>query len=444
MDMADISGKMKKDNRGITLVEIIVSMLILAIIIVPLLSSFVTASKTNLVVRDNSYARTVGESVIESVKLLGVEGTALEFYKDAGDTGFLMAPNCSGFGETVPDGGHGSVITQDGLKKFSPQASGKYEYSITGIKQGSSTYDVKLRLDNTIYPNEYQYADLSAFASGSTALINPALQNSDYDYRALQYFKQLHERYQYSKYVVERDKIEAENGKKWEEYYEALDAYNEEIAKGNEDAVMPSRPVNQPVPAQDELLSDALIKNHISKTLDISIEEKTDAYGTEYVLNSTMTYECDNTSRQYAASGDKITKIYSGYCTEQRYSDISSLLVLYSPFSGAGSLNLETVNIKKDTPKDMDVYIIVQSGSDTVFDGPALKVNVDTGIPDKIRLYSQAALDVTPATIANEKKLIHTTDTADDTIYNIDVEVYEGGGTYSRLVTTINSTLINR
>lgn len=445
MDMAEISGKMKKDNRGITLVEIVVSMLILAIILVPLLSSFVTASKTNLAVKDNSYARAVGESVVESVKLLGVEGTALEFYKDVGDAGFLMAPNYTDFGETVPEGGHRSVITQDGLKKFSPQASGKYEYSITGIKQGPSTYDVKLKLDHTLYPNDYQYADLSAFASGSTALINPALQNSDYDYRALRYFKQLHERYQYSKYVAVRDKIEAENGKKWEDYYEALDAYNEEIAKGNEDAVMPSRPVNQPVPARDELLTDDIIKSDISKTLDISIEEKADAYGrTEYVLNSTMTYECDNRTRQYAASDDKITKMYSGYCTGQRYADISSLLVLYSPFSGADSLNLETVNIKKITPKDMDVYIILQADSDTVFDSSALKVNVDTGLPDKIRLFSQAALDVTPATIVSEKKLISAADTADDTIYNIDVEVYEGGGTYSRLVTTINSTLINR
>ena len=35
------------DNRGISLVEVIVSLLILMIIIVPLLSGFVTASMTN-------------------------------------------------------------------------------------------------------------------------------------------------------------------------------------------------------------------------------------------------------------------------------------------------------------------------------------------------------------------------------------------------------------
>lgn len=440
--MADISGNMKKDNRGMTLVEIIVCMLILMIIIVPLLSSFVTANKANLVVKDSSYARTVGESVLESVKLLGVEGTALEFYKAEGDSEFLIAPNYTGFSETVPAGGHSSVITHDGVKEFSPQASGKYEYNITGIRQGSSAYDVKLKLDSTVYPNDYTYADLSAFASGSTALVNPTLQNSDYDYKALQYFKQMHERYQYAKYVLKRNEIESENGKKWEEYYEALDLYNEEIAKGHE-AVMPSRPVNEPVPAQDPLLSDAVIRNNIRKILDISIEEKTDAYGTEYVIHSTMTYTCDNASRQYAATEDKITKTYSGYCNNQRYTDISSLLVLYSPFSGVGSLNLETVNITKTTSKDIDAYIIVQSDSDAALAGPALKVNV-TGAVGNIRLYSQAALDVTPATIEKHEHTLISDAGPDDTIYNVDVEVYEGGGTYGRLVTTINSTLVNR
>lgn len=449
--MADISGGtgkngiMKKrcpDNRGITLVEIIVSILILAIIIVPLLASFVTAGKTNLAVKDNSYARAVGESVIETVKHLGVEGTALEFYKDAGDGTFLMASSCSGFAETVPDGGHASVMIGEGIKKFLPQDSGRYEYTITGIRQGSSTYDVKLKLDNTVYPNDYQYADLSAFTSERTALINPAVRNSDYDYKAFQYFKQMHERYQYNKYVAERDKIEAENGKKWEAYYEALDIYNEEIAKGHE-AVMPTPPENNPSPVQDTLLPDEFIRKDIEKTIDISIEEKAGEDGPEYVVNSTMTYTCDNASRQYASSEDILSKTYSGYCTDQKYADISSLLVLYSPFSGLDSLNRETININKDTAGDMDIYIIVQSDSGTDMDSSSLNVNVTTGAIDKIRLYSQAALNVTPANIHHERKIIDNVAGSHDTLYNIDVEVYEGGGTFGRLITTLKSTFVN-
>lgn len=433
-------------NKGITLVEIIVSMLILAIIIVPLLSSFVTAGRANLAVRNNTFARTVGENVLESTKLLGVEGTAMEFYKDVDGEGaeaFIMAAECSGFGEIVPEGGHESVIINNGVKKFSPQASGKYEYMITGVKQGTGIYDVKLRLDKSAYPNDYQYADLSAFTSDKTALVNPALRNSDYDYKALQYFKQLHEKYIYSKYVAIREQIEAENGEKWERYYEELDKYNEEISKGHE-AVKPALPATKPVPDREEPMPDEYIKNNIKKTLDISIEEKTEDGETFFVVNSTMTYECDNTEKQFAASGDKIVKTYSGFCNNQRYSDIDSLLVLYAPFSGVDTLNLETVNIEKNTLKDMDVYIIVQSDGGESFSGPALKVNVDTAATGSIKLYSQASLDVTPATIASEKKIIHDVADSDDTIYNIDVEVYESGGTFSRRITSIQSTLVNR
>ena len=174
------------------------------------------------------------------------------------------------------------------------------------------------------------------------------------------------------------------------------------------------------------------------------IEEKTEDGETFFVVNSTMTYECDNTEKQFAASGDKIVKTYSGFCNNQRYSDIDSLLVLYAPFSGVDTLNLETVNIEKNTLKDMDVYIIVQSDGGESFSGPALKVNVDTAATGSIKLYSQASLDVTPATIASEKKIIHDVADSDDTIYNIDVEVYESGGTFSRRITSIQSTLVNR
>ena len=40
--------KLKNDDRGVTLVEIIVSIAILAIIVLPFLNAFVTATKTNV------------------------------------------------------------------------------------------------------------------------------------------------------------------------------------------------------------------------------------------------------------------------------------------------------------------------------------------------------------------------------------------------------------
>ncbi|MCI8308099.1 MAG: prepilin-type N-terminal cleavage/methylation domain-containing protein [Lachnospiraceae bacterium] len=444
--MTGMVYNIKKGNKGITLVEIVVSMLILAIIIVPLLSAFVAAGKANHTVRSNSYARIAGESIVESVKILGVEGTALEFYKDIDEEGgdaFLMAAECSGFGENIPEGGHPSVVETDGIHAFFAQDSGQYEYRITGIRQGTGVYDAILKIQRATYLNDYQYADLSAFASDKTALINPALQNSDYDYRALQYFKQLNEKHLYAKYVEQREIIESENGKKWSQYYEALDKYNEEIEKGNE-AVKPALPDTKPIPEKEPPLADEYIKSNIRKTLDITIDEKMEDGENHFIINSTMTYECDNTSRQFAAAEDTIVKKYSGYCNNQKYADIRSLLVLYSPFAGVDALNLETVNIEKNTAGEIDAYIIVQSDSDEDFSGSALNVNVTTPAIDKIKLFSQARLAVTPATITHEQKLIHNMDGSDDTLYNIDVEVYEDGGTFGKLITSIKSTFVDR
>ena len=51
--------KLKNDDRGVTLVEIIVSIAILAIIVLPFLNAFVTATKTNVKAKNEMNATLV-------------------------------------------------------------------------------------------------------------------------------------------------------------------------------------------------------------------------------------------------------------------------------------------------------------------------------------------------------------------------------------------------
>ena len=203
-------GKLSANNKGVTLVEVIVSLLILSIIIVPLLSGFVTAGQVNRATKEQINAKAIGESVIESTKLLGIEGTAMEFHKDIseGDS-FMFATDYESADEVIAEGGHPSVVEIEGTKRFSRQNSGRYEYLIKGVKYGVSTYDVVLELDNSAYMNAANvYADVSAYNSDTSAIINPVVSGSEYDYRAFRYFKNMHDRYTYSQYIIDRGKVE--------------------------------------------------------------------------------------------------------------------------------------------------------------------------------------------------------------------------------------------
>lgn len=64
---------MKQDNRGATLIEILVAMAILAICALPLFKSLILSAQTNVKAREHLSATTAAESVIEEMKADGME-----------------------------------------------------------------------------------------------------------------------------------------------------------------------------------------------------------------------------------------------------------------------------------------------------------------------------------------------------------------------------------
>lgn len=64
---------MKRDNRGVSLVEVLVAMAILAICVLPLFKSLVTAVQVNVKSRIQLSATTAAESVLEEMKSDGME-----------------------------------------------------------------------------------------------------------------------------------------------------------------------------------------------------------------------------------------------------------------------------------------------------------------------------------------------------------------------------------
>ena len=70
------------NNRGFSLVEILIAVAILVLCAVPLLKAFVTSAQTNARARQNLNATTLAENIMEEIKAAGVEGYGVK----SGDT----------------------------------------------------------------------------------------------------------------------------------------------------------------------------------------------------------------------------------------------------------------------------------------------------------------------------------------------------------------------
>lgn len=69
----DFSKKINQDNRGFTLVELIITVVILALVTAPFLSSFVTASNTNVKSKRVQEANELSQYIIEQFKATSVK-----------------------------------------------------------------------------------------------------------------------------------------------------------------------------------------------------------------------------------------------------------------------------------------------------------------------------------------------------------------------------------
>ncbi len=136
-----------KSNAGLTLVEIIVTMLILVIIALPILGGFIVATRANAMAKDLAYARDAAENVIEVLDGLGVSEEALE-------TG---------------DGWACDTLTEEQLEANS------FTYTVTGVRAGTGVYTAKVTCNKATYTdaNNYELPDMSVLDAEETVVIFP-------------------------------------------------------------------------------------------------------------------------------------------------------------------------------------------------------------------------------------------------------------------------------
>lgn len=169
--------RLKGDNRGLSLIEVMVAVVILAIVVTPFLHSFVTTATTNSKAKTLHKATLIAQGVMEGFKAESLEDISMQFnYPDQGF--YVLAEERIGtdrrghlkVGEKhynsvtgeYPDvsayeDGAGTVTastysTDMGVTgEFLGQEDGVYYFYMENVKEDDTEYDVLVKLDASLY-----------------------------------------------------------------------------------------------------------------------------------------------------------------------------------------------------------------------------------------------------------------------------------------------------
>lgn len=132
------------DQKGFTLLEILIAMFILAIIAVPICRVYVSAARTNAKARKQASATAVAENTMEGINAFSYEDVLLQFDPDeTSDAEFLICQNVLGNG--VESGRHiYSSVDEDG----------RVVYALENVAEDVYHFDVKVTIDPSVYARE--------------------------------------------------------------------------------------------------------------------------------------------------------------------------------------------------------------------------------------------------------------------------------------------------
>lgn len=130
--MRDRKSSNQLNNKGFSLIELLVAIVILAIIVVPLLHSFVTSIRTNAKSRSNMHGTSIAEDILEKYEAYTIDEMAEQYLGDAA--------------YTLTDGAGNSLADLAAVDAVLEQADGTLIVNGKDSTTTSTTYDVRITL----------------------------------------------------------------------------------------------------------------------------------------------------------------------------------------------------------------------------------------------------------------------------------------------------------
>lgn len=132
------------DQRGFTLLEILIAMIILAVIAVPVCRVYVSAARTNAKAREQASATAVAENTMEGINAFSYDDVIGQFDPAVTPDGeFLICQNVS------------QRHLYSGIEE-----SGRVEYALEGVGEDVYQFDVKVTIDPSVYARADETDDL--------------------------------------------------------------------------------------------------------------------------------------------------------------------------------------------------------------------------------------------------------------------------------------------
>lgn len=160
---------LKENNDGLSLVEVLVGVAILAVVLVPLMAGFANVSTSTRKLKTIQKGTTLAQNVMEKTKNSTMDSVKKTFNTNAGLNGYTVdssyEANPSNPASKVSSSDASCYVDDDGKYQYRNRRDGKYSFVYKGVKDGSDKYDVVVSMDSDKY-----YGDTSGTGYNKTSL----------------------------------------------------------------------------------------------------------------------------------------------------------------------------------------------------------------------------------------------------------------------------------
>lgn len=325
--MDKVRSKLNDDNKGFSLIEVIIAVIILAILIVPLMRGFVVTQKVSSRAGEIEEYETLSQTIFEGSWNYSIEDIALMFNSSSSESFIIPSSQYSAYKPL------GDYYDEDG--NFIGSDTNIYQFAIDDLVVSSDNtkkYDVIVKYDASHYMGDE-----------SSSAARDAL---DYNYNA----------FEYSTAAV------------YDENYDYMFLMNEE---DDEDAYEAIR-----VLLNDSTISDEELKSDVKRQITITIEDS----GTDSPGKKTATVTA-NISYYYPQDAQNPSSVltYAGGTYTQSTDNSSyprNIFICYYPdyYSDYSSRNLlDYIVINNNTTQKLSLVVAMQEKTNS--DGSEMTVN---------------------------------------------------------------------